>query len=109
MTTARATVQSVLGTITSVASTITTTFGTVEGVVQMGNELVTNAQRHQKMRNAGLEAIFERRIKAELSAEQATLELTILKQRNSDPEFATLFDQAYTEVEASINEAKSRL
>lgn len=106
MTTARATVASVLGSVTSVANTITTTFGTVEGSVAMLNELVVNAQRHQKMRNAGLEAVFERRIKAELSAEQARMELTILKERNSDKQFADLFDAAYAEIESAINAVK---
>jgi hypothetical protein len=99
-----ATLQSVYGTVGSVASTITTTFSTIEGGVQMINEVVKNAQSHQRKRNAGTEAIFIRRLKAELSADQARLELAIQQERK-DPEFAKLFDAAFAEVSAAIDAA----
>ena len=99
-----ATVQSLYATVSSAANTVTTTFSTIEGGVNMLNEVVQNASRHQKKRNAGHEAIFMRRLKAELSADQARLELAINQERK-DPEFAKLFDAAYSEISAAIDAA----
>lgn len=109
MTNARQTVASILGSVNSVASTVTTTFSAVEGSMSMLNELVTNAQRHQKIRNAALECNFEEHLALELATERATIQNTIQKQRNSDTQFAALFDTAYSEIKESISAAKSQL
>jgi hypothetical protein len=109
MTTARQTIGNILGSVNSVASTLTTTFSTLEGGMLMAHELVINAQRHQKIRNAALECNFEEHLALELATERATIQNTILKQRNSDKEFGALFDTAYSEIKTSITEAKSKL
>lgn len=105
MATARIALDSLLGTVSKTASTITNIVGTVDAAVSMGNSFV---QRHSIMQND--KNIVELKVARIRLVEDTALQISErrkeIKDRLTDPNFASIYEAAYTEINGLFTPAE---
>ena len=105
MTTARQTIGTIFGAVSSAASVIGTTCDSMTTAVDMGHEAITNAARHQKLRNAARESSFEMAMTMELAMEDTQREAEIIEFCKT-PELEKIFTKHERRIAAALAKAK---